>query len=186
MRVALVNNGTKEPQKLLELLSGNEVSVYETGRAAEALDGEWDLIVLSGSSRLSVLYNLDTLTPEINLVRQTSAPLIGVCFGAEVLAVAYDGSLLDKGHKEKGIYSVSAVVDDPIFAGEESFKVYGAHRWCIDRVPDELEVLASSAMGPEIVRHRTRPQYGFQFHPEKMCDETYGDELFRRVVDCIT
>ncbi|MES2931768.1 MAG: gamma-glutamyl-gamma-aminobutyrate hydrolase family protein [Patescibacteria group bacterium] len=183
MHVALINNGTKEPEKLLALLAHDTVDQYPLERADEALCGTYDLVILSGSSRFPILYNLEVLEPELKLIRECGSPLLGVCFGAELLAVAYGGTLRDTEHKEKGIYEITVVVEDPLFLDRKTFDVYEAHRWVIDTIPTELELLASSHMGPEIIRHRTKPQYGFQFHPEKMCDETYGDELFRSFLD---
>lgn len=186
MRIALVNNGTKDPEKLYELLAGHTVDTYPSEQADQVSRIAYDLIVLSGSSRYPIMYHLDDLAAEIELIRSAEGPLIGICYGAELLAVAYGGTLRDSGRKEKGIYTITSTSDDPIFGGKSAFDVYEAHRWTIDRVPDELEVLASSPTGPEVIRHRTRPHYGFQFHPEKMRDLTYGDELFRSVLSRIT
>ncbi|MDB5245491.1 MAG: synthase, small subunit [Parcubacteria group bacterium] len=182
MNIALINNGTKEPGKLLSLLAGHDIKMFTLERANEALAGTYDLVVLSGSSRFPIAYNLETLAPELKLIRECITPLLGICFGAELLAVAYGGTLRDAGPKEKGVYEIFAEVNDPLFMGRSAFEAYEAHRWTIDSLPDELEILAFSAMGPEIIRHRTKPQYGFQFHPEKMCDETFGDELFRSLL----
>lgn len=179
MHIALVNNGTKEPEKLRTLLSGHHIEEFSLENAADALRGTHDLVVLSGSSRFPIAYNLEALAPEFRLIRECTSPLLGICFGAELLAVAYGGTLRDTEHKEKGIYTITALKDDPLFLGVTSFDAYEAHRWVIDTIPEEMELLAESPMGPEVIRHRTKPQYGFQFHPEKMCDETYGDELFR-------
>ena len=177
MRVALVNNGTKEPSKVRDLLSGHEVIEFSIEEADEVLGGAFDLIVLSGSSRFPIVYNLEQLRGELRLITESTAPLLGICFGAELLAVAYGGTLVDMGHKVKGIYTIEAGTDS-LFKGRTSFDVYEAHRWSIGAVPESLHVLAHSERGPEIIRHTQKPQYGFQFHPEKMCDETYGDELF--------
>lgn len=183
MRVALINNGTKEPEALLTFLAGHSITEYALEHAREALSGPHDLVVLSGSSRFPIAYNLDAVASELELVRETSTPLLGICFGAELLAVAYGGTLKDLGHKEKGIYSIAPTSVDPaLFEGRTTFEVYEAHRWSIGALPEELEALATSSSGAEIIRHRTKPQYGFQFHPEKMCDETYGDELFRSFI----
>ena len=75
--------------------------------------------------------------------------------------------------------SVTVVKDDPLFCGRKSFEAYDAHRWIIDEIGSGLEVLATSLHGPEVIKHGDRSIYGFQFHPEKMLDETYGDELYK-------
>lgn len=183
MNVAIINNGTKEPAKLLALLAGHDVKGFPLERASDALCQVFDLIVLSGSSRFPIAYNLDALASELALIRECASPLLGICFGAELLAVAYGGTLRDTEHKEKGVYEIVPTVPDPLFLGRKSFEAYEAHRWVIDTLPETLELLAHSAIGPEVIRHKTKPQYGFQFHPEKMCDETYGDEVFRVLLD---
>ena len=179
MRVAIINNGTKEPEKLRTLLASHEITEFQLEEAADALSAPFDLIVLSGSSRFPIAYNLDAVTEELELIRKTGTPLLGICFGAELLAVAYGSTLIDTGHKATGIYNIDVTTADPLFEGRSSFDAYEAHRWSIGALPEELEELAHSPLGPEVIRHKTKPQYGFQFHPEKMCDETYGDELFR-------
>jgi len=179
MRVALINNGTLAPERLRMLLSGNEVIEFPLEDAGAVRGENYDLIVLSGSSRFPIAYNLEILSEELSLIQTATIPLLGICFGAELLAVAHGGTLKDSGHKTKGVTTIRALSDDPLFGGQQSFEVFEAHRWAIDTVPDSLEILAYSDMGPEIIRHRSKPHYGFQFHPEKMCDETYGDELFR-------
>lgn len=183
MRVALVNNATNEPEKLLSLLADYEVTTFEMAEAEEILKGSFDLIVLSGSSAFPIMYNLDKVAPELRLIRETTTPLLGICFGAELIALAYGGTLRDLGTKISGVCPITATTDDPLFLGATHFDVYEGHRWVIDHIPDEIEVLATSPSGPEVIRHRTKPQYGFQFHPEKMLDETFGDELFHSLLD---
>ncbi|HEX8591455.1 MAG TPA: gamma-glutamyl-gamma-aminobutyrate hydrolase family protein [Candidatus Paceibacterota bacterium] len=182
MRVAFINNGTKNRKLFDQLLSGSVITEFPSERALDALQEPHDLIILSGSSRYPIVYHLDLLKGELELIRRASVPLLGICYGAELLAVAYGGKLLDKGHKQTGIYTIAPESRDPLFLGRESFDVYEAHRWVIETLPEEIEVLARSPAGPEVIRHKTRPQYGFQFHPEKMCDQTYGDELFRTLL----
>lgn len=178
MRVALIENGTSEPFKLLEILKEHEVSVITLEDSLKALDHDFDLIILSGSSRFPIAYNLDILAPEIRLVRESSVPLLGICFGCELIAVAFGGTLRDLGEKQKGISTITVTDSKELFCGIETFEVYEGHRWAIDQLPETFKTLALSSFGPEIVKHRTRPIYGFQFHPEKMLRETDGDELF--------
>lgn len=183
MRIALINNGTNEPRSLLNLLTGNDVTEFSLEDAGSAFCGKYDLFVLSGSSRFPIMYNLDVLEPELALIRNCSTPLLGICFGAELLAVAYGGTLKDTGVKRKGLERVHTTVDHPLFGSMRAFDAFVAHRWIIDTIPDTLEILAHSETGPEIIRHRTKPQYGFQFHPERLPDETCGDELFASLID---
>ncbi|MEK7063402.1 MAG: gamma-glutamyl-gamma-aminobutyrate hydrolase family protein, partial [Patescibacteria group bacterium] len=144
-----------------------------------------DLIVLSGSSGFPVaLDNSNALAAEIELIRSSTVPLIGICYGCELIAHAFGGTLADhgEGSREQDLVSIKVTKDDSIFGGRSEFEAYDAHRWVIADVPAEFEVLARSAHGPEVIRHKDRPLWGFQFHPEKMVDESYGDEVFNSLL----
>ena len=184
MRVALVNNGTKEPERLLLLLASHSVQVFNPSKVRELDQKDFDLIVLSGSSRFPITENEWLLLPEIDLIKTTTTPIIGICYGCELIARAFGGSLVDHGEesKERDLVRVEVVADDPIFTGRTEFEAYDAHRWVIASLPPELRVLARSSHGPEVIRHTERLIWGFQFHPEKIVDESYADEIFKTLV----
>lgn len=188
MKVALVNNGTKEPEKLLSLLRQHDVVVFNSSDIAVVKPGDFDVIVLSGSSRFPITENEWLLLPEIDLIKTTTTPIVGICYGCELIARAFGGSLVDHGEesKERDLVRIEVVSDDSMFGGRREFEAYDAHRWVIASLPPELRVLARSAHGPEIIRHTERLIWGFQFHPEKMLDESYADELFNTVLNALT
>jgi len=181
MRVALVNNGASEPKKILELLKTDSVKVFDFSNADSINTKDFDFLVLSGSSQFPVAFYRDKLKAEIELITRSSILTLGICYGCELIAAAFGGELTDKGeqNKEKNILEIEVIEDDPIFKGLKSFAAYDAHRWIIKTVPPQFKVLAKSKHGPEIIKHKELPMYGFQFHPEKMTDQTYGDELFQ-------
>ena len=63
-----------------------------------------------------------------------------------------------------------------------NLKVYGAHNWKIDKVPENFIVLAESDNCIQIIKHKNREIYGFQFHPEMFIDETCGNEIFENLL----
>jgi len=70
--------------------------------------------------------------------------------------------------KEKGMFWVEVVRDDPIFRGlEKGLYVAESHYCEVKELPKELKLLASTPdCRVQAFRHRTRPIYGCQFHPE--------------------
>ncbi len=184
MRVALVNNGTAEPQKILDLLKNDSVDIFDFSKSAEIDLDKYDFLILSGSSQFPIVGNKEKLAAEIDLIKRSKILTLGICYGCELMAVAYGAELVDIGeeHKEKTVIDIQVVKDNPIFQGRKMFGAYDAHRWIIKTVPEEFEVLAKSEHGPELIKHRTLPMYGFQFHPEKMTDESFGDELFSAIL----
>lgn len=183
MRTLLVDNGSTLTTKLARLAPGaEEICSYQ---AIPTDVTPFQLIILSGSSILPVLGNEDHFAAELELIRTTDIPLVGICLGHELIAVALGGTL--KPHTpEKGITEITVVRDHPIFQGEQKFRVYENHQYRVYSPGPELEILATTTQGIAIVSHKTRPLYGFQFHPEHCTEETRGDELFIRLFTLLT
>ncbi|QDT12965.1 anthranilate synthase component II [Planctomycetes bacterium K23_9] len=101
-------------------------------------------------------------------------PILGVCLGHQSIAVAFGGKVHQCGpmhgmatqirHDEQGVFK-----DCP-----SPMSVGRYHSLAIDQcyLPDELEVSATTEDGIIMgVRHRTRPVFGVQFHPESVLSD---------------
>jgi GMP synthase (glutamine-hydrolysing) len=116
-------------------------------------------------------------------------PQLGICGGHQLLAVFFgsrvavmrkvgpeDPDLNSKYHpgefKEWGVYPVTLLRRDPLFRGlGPVLRVQQFHRSEVKRLGPDLELLASSAdCRVQAFRHRRRPIYGVQFHPEEASD----------------
>lgn len=119
------------------------------------------------------------------LVREAQLPMIGFCGGHQLIAEAFGAKIgymrpLRAGEpdlrpayqpgqfKEWGFYPVRVTRRDPLFDGlGEQINVREFHAWEIKKLPAEFEVLAATQECPiQVIRHKTRPIYGTQFHPE--------------------
>ncbi len=181
MKILLIDNGTNLLQKLEELIPGHEVV-----KRFNALDvgniNEFDLVILSGGGKHNVEYEHEKFEREQEIIR-SDKPVIGICFGCELISYAFGGKLKKLETGQKGIYEVKVI--SPLLGGPRIINVYEGHAWGLDGVPGEFEVLAESFVGPEIIKHKKLPIYGIQFHPENMVQETEGDELFAKVLKLI-
>ena len=74
---------------------------------------------------------------------------------------------------EQGYYCVDAVQADPLLAGlPNPFTVRESHYCEIKVLPAEFEVIATNANCPiQAMKHRSRPLYSTQFHPESWEEE---------------
>jgi GMP synthase-like glutamine amidotransferase len=70
--------------------------------------------------------------------------------------------------REEGIYPIQVVKPDPLFEGlPDPFLVRESHYCEIKRLPPQFDLLATSEnCRVQAMRHRERPLYGTQFHPE--------------------
>ena len=123
----------------------------------------YDVCVVMGSYRS--VNDVETIgawiDAEIALVAAAhhgGCPVLGICFGGQVLAAALGGSVERAPETEVGWYRISGA-DNPVGPGPW-------FQWHHDRfiVPPGGEVLARTAVGPQLFR--LGASVGTQFHPE--------------------
>jgi len=143
---------------------------------AEIAD-QYDAVILGGTGEFAV-YNEDQLTflPDIyRLIRHCydkDIPLLGVCFGIQLAAVAFSGEVkYMPENKEAGNYLVTLSKEgrqDPIFEGlPNPFYAVIGHMDCVTQVPENAIVLASSERcAVQALTFPGKKFYVFQFHPE--------------------
>lgn len=182
MKILLVDNGSKLIRELAAALPGELVTVPWSGVGSTDTT-DFDLIVLSGGSGFSVSGNEEKLKDEIRLIRDDRKPLIGVCFGCELIADAFGGVLERMPADHQGEVRITVEPTHREFFGFDEFTSYEHHIWRIKQVPPEFIVMASSEHGPELIRHRKLPIFGLQFHPEKVIDGATGMNILQRIFD---
>jgi GMP synthase-like glutamine amidotransferase len=179
MKIIIVNNGTKN-LRLLKHLAFKSFGSCEVVDWSNLMDVDWsryDLVVLSGSSKLSVLFDKESLKEEIKFIKQTKLPVIGICFGCELVAFAFGAKLAQLERKRRGLVSLK-LNDQTLLPDSDEVHVFESHRWVIEKAGRHFDILASSSSGVEIIKHTKRKVYGMQFHPEKFCNHAEGDEIF--------
>ena len=73
---------------------------------------------------------------------------------------------------------INIISKDIIFKNNKKIKIYESHSWKIAEIPEDFIILAKSKDSIEIIKHKEKEIYGFQFHPEHLVDKTEGDEIF--------
>ena len=138
-------------------------------------------VVLSPQSEPWWTYDAGDLGRLTGLIRGLDVPVLGVCGGHQLLAMAYGGEVApirDKAEgesyagmfKEKGTISIRVERADPLLAGIEVGAHRSVHAWHteeIKRLPPGFVLLATGRVSRfQMIRHADRPLYGVQFHPE--------------------
>ena len=179
MKTLLIDNGSTLTKKLAELSPGNETVVAYNEIPKDISD--FSLILLSGSSQLPVYGNEEKFAEEIELIKSSVVPIVGVCLGHELIAHAYNSPLTHLAEQHVGMSEVTVIFEHQMFGGRESFQVYENHQYGVTEISEELVALAKTDHAIATFRHKEKHIYGFQFHPEHHTDEQFGDEVFLKL-----
>ena len=134
---------------------------------------EYDRFVLSGRRANDAAMNAANASVVRHCVKE-SKPLLGICYGAEIMALALGGTLR-RCARRSGPERVRALSAGTLFPQE--MDVFESHSYEIARPGPHLEAVAESdSCSHEIVAHRNGLAYGTQFHPEMTPD---GRSLLR-------
>jgi GMP synthase-like glutamine amidotransferase len=179
----LIDNGSVLTESLTRLLP-TRPTIVRFGDIQSTSAVGYDCVILSGSSVLPITGNESAFESEASLIRNSDVPIIGICLGAELIGHAFGATLRNLGEKRKGLIDITSTDKEGLLLEPgRRFSVYEAHRWTLGTVPENFRVLAESDHGPEIIKHVSRPVWGLQFHPEHLTDETFGDEIFSRIIN---
>jgi GMP synthase (glutamine-hydrolysing) len=98
------------------------------------------------------------------------APVLGICYGMQLIAQLSGATVLRAGKREYGRAEACVTQPDALFAGfaeGECMQAWMSHGDHVESPPPGFVVTARSAANPVTAfRHLTRPIYGVQFHPE--------------------
>ncbi len=122
-------------------------------------------LVLSGGPASVYEPNAPELDPEILNV---DLPILGLCYGHQLIAQMIGGKTEKATQKEYGMAYVT--IDKPIdvLKGLNKLeKVWMSHSDTVLAVPADYEILAHTESCPvAALKHKTKPIYGLQWHPE--------------------
>lgn len=165
----LVDNGSAYTGELAGFLGRGGVP-FERGTPASlagARLGAYDSFILSGRRRGSRESNRSNSAVVRHAVG-TGSKLLGICYGAEILALALGGGLRRTAPRT-GPEQVTVTAHNPLAEG--TISVHESHSLEISRLPEALVPLAGSpSCRHEMIRHRALPIFGTQFHPEMSPD----------------
>jgi GMP synthase (glutamine-hydrolysing) len=141
---------------------------------------EYDSVVITGSAA-SVTDPPPWLNDLEDVVRDSGRvgrPLLGVCFGHQVIASALFGrdAVFTRHRIEVGWQKIEMRSPDPLFDGLESgFRVFVSH---YDEVREDLDGVVWTARSPSCptqgLRVEGAPIWGIQFHAEMPVEEAVG------------
>lgn len=138
----------------------------------EILAMEPDGLILSGGP------TIDRIGRAEEIVRELELPILGICLGHQLMARAYGGEIATG---QKGGYAaiqVEILEEDEILKSlGPTTSVWASHADEVTKLPpDFIRLARSDVCDVEAMRHKSKPLFGVQWHPEVSHTEK-GDEL---------
>lgn len=189
MKILLINSYLGDTSRIGRLkqemlrVVGEEPFMVHISEAHRVDSSKFDAAVISGGEApLSKPEVAETFLEAATWIRSVRIPILGICFGHQLLGLAFGGRIAWLGRRFEGFYDVDIVEPDGVFTGLPSrIKVWKSNSRVVARVMPGFKLLAKSVdYEVEAFRHRERGVFGVQFHPENY-SETYGDG--RRVLE---
>jgi GMP synthase (glutamine-hydrolysing) len=166
-------------RRVRELDVYSELVPYDTPYAELEQRGT-RAIILSGSP--NSVYDADAPKPD-TAVWTGRIPVLGICYGAQLMAHELGGDVLPADRREYGPANVRITEDDGLFGGvERDQPVWMSHGDSITRLPEGFQATAQTDSTPYAgLAAPERGLYGIQFHPE-VVHTPRGRDILRNFV----
>ncbi len=165
-KVLIIDFGSQYTQLIARRL--RELNVYSEIHPCTnipSLDATTKAVILSGSP-----YSVnDGILPDVDLSPyRGKLPLLGVCYGAQLLAKQNAGYVVPSKIREYGRANLISVSDSPLFADVSvDSQVWMSHGDTIQDIPAHFEIIASTeSVKVAAFKIKEEDTYAIQFHPE--------------------
>ncbi len=153
-----------------------EVKRFDEKFLSSQLD-KFEALVLSGSGTLLYRGLPKRYQSLIELVRTVSTPILGICFGHQLIGITFGSQITHLGTKVEGFKPVRILETtssakkrkDLIFRSlPNKIYVWQSHFEIVETLPTGFEILASSDESTiEAMVNKKNLIYGIQFHAER-------------------
>ncbi len=189
--ILIIDNGSQYTHLIKRNMRdlGRDAEIANMGEIglAEAVAKDPEAVILSGGPS-SVYAGKNGVGAEIvkAAMEGWDVPLLGVCYGHQLIAYILGGEVAKGGSAEYGLGRVVVDKEDLLFKGvPKEFQAWVSHFDEVKKLPEGFEALAhSSICKVEAMRHRERRIFGTQFHPEVWHTE-HGERILQNFLSCI-
>jgi GMP synthase-like glutamine amidotransferase len=184
-KLLIINNDSDSWQDLLDTArdAGFEVATLHCKEVdADSAKG-YDAVILSGGWWYDdEIQHLESYHGELDLLRTTEVPTLGICLGMQLMQMAHTGQvqLLDAPQHDLREITVEPAGRE-LLGWPETVTVHKNHTMGAIVVAPGFDVLGRSPGHIEIIKHHARPLLGVQFHPE-IGEKQARADMFRELV----
>ncbi|MCK5031937.1 MAG: GMP synthase subunit A [Thermoplasmatales archaeon] len=185
VRIYVIDNGGQWTHREWRTLRDLEVDtkiVPNTMSFMDLLKDNVDGLVLSGGTpRIGLESELGSCS---EYLEKAGFPILGICAGHQFMGRFFGGKVETSKVPEFGkIELILLKENESLFEGiAKKSIVWESHNDEVTVLPNEFELLAESENCKiQAMRHKKKPFYGLQFHPEVEHTE-YGERIFKNFV----
>jgi len=175
----LVDNGSVFTKDIANTLSNSGINFDQKSSDQINIDdiSRYDSFILSGRRNNDSQMNVKNSKIILHVVNEKKK-LLGICYGAEILALALGGTI----RKSSVIRGEQEIISNENILCEGKNIVFESHSYEISKLGSSLDCLAESEnCKNEIVKHKELTIYGTQFHPEMTSDGQKMIENFAKL-----
>jgi GMP synthase (glutamine-hydrolysing) len=166
----VVDNGSVYTKSLLDFLAQKKITFVTLTFDKVILSDlpKYSSIILSGRTTNIALMNAINSKIIKNAVLEKT-PLLGICYGAEILALTLGGTIKKMDKLYNGIQEIEVLKPNPIC--ENKIKVFESHSYLVSKLDScFVQIAKSDYCKYEIFQHVNHKIFGTQFHPEMSDD----------------
>ena len=159
-----------------EIISHKKIKIKDINKSVRG-------IILSGGP-LNV-YQINKYSFDKKIL-DLSLPILGICFGHQILSKLNGGKVKQSKHREFGLANIykkkESLLTKNFFGTKKTKKVWMSHADQVSKLPLNFKVIASSTNSKfAIVENQNKKFFGIQFHPEVTHTES-GKKLIRNFI----
>jgi GMP synthase (glutamine-hydrolysing) len=173
----VVDNGSVYTPSLLDSIKNLNIDFehYVFSNVSSLNLDNYSSIILSGrrknDSEMNILNS--------KLVKYSvgeNKPLLGICYGAEILALTLGGTIKKMASPRHGLHEIGITKSNPLCSGK--IQGFESHSYMVSKLNSSFTKIASSADCEfEIFQYDGKNIFGTQFHPEMSSD---GKDLLEK------
>jgi GMP synthase (glutamine-hydrolysing) len=147
----------------------------------EQIDG---LVLSGGAPRIGLDGDLGNCA---DYLERAVFPILGICAGHQLMARFFGGTVKPSKTPEFGKVELTIIKKDRLFNSvPEKSIVWESHNDEVINLPNDLVFLAESENCKiQAMKHKIKPFYGLQFHPEVEHTE-FGEQIFKNFIKICT
>ncbi len=110
-------------------------------------------------------------------------PVLGICYGLQLITYLNDGKIVQADHKEYGLASLQVTGKSDLFTDIPSQSdVWMSHGDKVEALPEGFMTIAKTKNSPfAAIQHNNDQLYGLQFHPE-VVHTVFGKNILKNFV----